>query len=573
MILLFPNLETLQLALTSSIVPADVTLAPAAVSYDDQGKIYVESTANLTRTTTKNLDRIGVKGSKRHASDSPADVSCWPQLIPLTRETTAPTLSNQAPVLFELSDSDDLPTLVTEMLRLGNDRQSFRWFAESHNPDSRRVLLRVIGPPYYTLLRALDPSGAGTKGTVRAYFERAPRVWVEVGFTHPLAAQIRVAEQQLLLLRSPREWVYLDEAPFQDVYDILQFKLPSAPVGWTETSAPKKMSVPIRLTAGNAADAAELWVLRENGVEQLDALVRDSDDRLLQRLMFAVATDAAGNRSVILRTRPSKLAPPHLPLEKALSFKPYWKLPNLFVPIGRRLHPTLRRDAVRKLMADDADTVVWLYPGEGGAFTPEGVPDSAFRSLEDWVDYVIEAEQKPLAAWIDATRFDFDHFICTDTGGPKPKPDKGEKDPRAGGEETRVPKGPAPRTVVKGKADAARPAATAEFALPPEVVKPPSEWRIRREALEKDFLEAEGSLDAPPRVAMWPELAAANAGEGQKVEAGICWLNALWGADPMPAQWLAGWLRSELQAGSLSVKAEEFDRRLAPTSGQEEARI
>src|SRR5262249_15995457 len=277
----------------------------------------------------------------------------------------------------------------------------------------------------------LDASAAGTKGTVRAYLERAPRVWVELGYAHPLAVHVRVADKQLLLIRAPRQWTYLDEAPFQDVYDIMQFKLPVAPVAWAEAKPPKKMSVPLRLTAGNAADVPELWVLRKSAIEQLDALVRDSDDRLTQRLMFAVATDQNGARTVILRTRPSKLAPPALPLENAIGFKPFWKLPNLFVPVGRRLHPTLRRDAIRKLLADKPDEVVWLQPDDKTGFTPESVPDGAFRLLEDWVDYVIEAEQQPLAAWIEATRFDFEHFVCKDTGGPKTKPDKPDKDPKS----------------------------------------------------------------------------------------------------------------------------------------------
>jgi len=573
MILLFPDLDTLSLTLTSGIVPADVTLAPAAVSFDGQGKIYVESAASLSKAVTKNLDRIGVKGSKRHASDTPEDVSCWPQLLPVAREAAAPQLSNQAPVLFELSDADDLPALVTEMLRLGNDRQGFRWFAEPGDADAKRVLLRVIGPPYYTLLRALDNSAAGSRGTIRAYFERAPRVWVEAGYSHPLASQIKVAEGQLLLVRPPRDWVYLDDAAFQDVYDILQFKLPAAPVGWAEAAAPKKMAVPLRLTAGNAADVPELWVLRDNAVEQLDVLVRDSDDRLLQRLMFAVAADTAGNRTVVLRTRPSKLPPPHLPLEGAIAFKPYWKLPNLFVPVGRRLHPTLRRDAVRKLLADDADQVVWLYPEDGGGFTPVSVPDGAFRLLEDWVDYVIESEQQPLAAWIEATRFDFEHFVCKEPTGTKPKPDKGDKDsPARDDEDARAPRGPAGKAPPKAKQSGAKSAPVAEFVPSPEVVKPASEWRIRREALEKEFLDAEGGLDNPERTRLWPELAAANGGEGHKTEAGVCWLNALWDADPLPGEWLAGWTRSELPGSSLAVKAEEFDKRLVPTTGQEEAR-
>ena len=41
------------------------------------------------------------------------------------------------------------------MLRLGNDRQSFRTIAPAHG-HGERVLAKVIGPPYYTLLRAID---------------------------------------------------------------------------------------------------------------------------------------------------------------------------------------------------------------------------------------------------------------------------------------------------------------------------------------------------------------------------------------------------------------------------------
>ncbi|HEY1191238.1 MAG TPA: hypothetical protein VGE74_26630 [Gemmata sp.] len=584
MILLFPDLDTVRLALTSGIVPAEVTLAPAAVSFDGQGKIYVEPTANLTRTVTKNLDRIGVKGSKRHASDEPQEVTCWPQLLPATRDPIAPTISNQQPVLFELESAEDLPALVTEMLRLGNDRQGFRWFTVPDEADTKRVLLRVIGPPYYTLLRALDKGSSGTAGTVRAYLERAPRVWVEIGHTLPLAAQLRVADKQLLIIRAPRQWVYLDEAPFQDVYDNMQFKLPAAPVGWTEAKAPKKMSVPLRLTGGNASETAELWVLRENAVEQLDTLVRDSDDRLLQRLMFAVATDAAGARTVILRVRPSKLTPPVLALDNALAFRPYWKLPNLFLPIGTRLHPTLRRDAVRKLLADDADQVVWLYPNEvkdgapakAGGFTPEFVPDAAFRSLEDWVDYVIEDEQKPLSAWIEATRFDFDTFVCKEAGGSKPKPDKGDKDPKEKDDDAKAPKpgGPAGKAPAKGKPGATKPTATAEFLPPVEDVRKPNEWEVRAKELEQEFLALEGALDTPERVAMWPELATAYTGSGKhQMDAAICWLDALWDADPLPADWLAHWVRCELPGAGSTITAPEFDKLLHHTgSGLEDSR-
>ena len=60
------------------------------------------------------------------------------------------------------------------MLRLGNDRQSFRLLrVESGGLADGVVLLRVLGPPYFTLLRALDRNGTDVPC---AYTERAPGV-------------------------------------------------------------------------------------------------------------------------------------------------------------------------------------------------------------------------------------------------------------------------------------------------------------------------------------------------------------------------------------------------------------
>ena len=560
MILRFPNLDTLQLALTSSAVPSDVTLAPAAVSFDDQFRVYVAPSVTLSKGTEKILTRLGVKGSKRHGADPVTEVGNWVQILPLVKESGAPNLASQTVVLFELTAADDLPKLVTEMLRLGNDRQSVRWINGAGEDGDERVLLRVIGPPYYTLLRALDPTASNTAGTVRAYLERTPGLWVEIGYTHPLAAQVRLADRQLALVRAPREWDFLREAAFQDVYDVLRFDLPAGAVEWSATDTPDKMTVPLRLTTGNAADVPELWVFRADATARLDTLVRDADDRLTQRLMFAVATDPGGNRTVVLRTRPSKLDPPVLALEDAVGFKPH-KLPNLYLPAGKRLHPTLRRDAVRNLLAGDPDQVVWLYPDGEGGFTPESVPDAAFRPLDAWVDYVIETDEAPLAAWIGATRFDFDHFVCND-GGPKPKSGGGDDDVRAKTKDDaeKRPKSAAPpRPAANAKPPDQRPVLVS---LPTHETKSAVEWKVRLRELEDRFMAADGPLDAPERQALWAELAAVHTDSGDAPgEAALCWLNALWVTDPFPAEWLAGWVRNEFPDAAGSVRAEEFDRR------------
>jgi hypothetical protein len=76
----------------------------------------------------------------------------WLALLPLVRTSGPPKIADKTPVLFDIHCGEQLAEVVAEMLRLGNDRQSFRQLAGA---DSQRTLLRVLGPPYYTLLRAL----------------------------------------------------------------------------------------------------------------------------------------------------------------------------------------------------------------------------------------------------------------------------------------------------------------------------------------------------------------------------------------------------------------------------------
>lgn len=553
MILQFPDLDTLRLALSGGFVPADVALAPAEVAADPGGPITVEFAGKLSRKNSADLGKLGASAVRRHAG-APKPVLCWPQAVPVEKLAAPPLLAAQAPVLFELP-AGELPTFVGEMLRLGNDRQSVRWLAadDGETTDGTkptgRVLLRVVGPPYYTLLRALDPAPSTGDMPVRAYSEQAPRVWVELGYSHPFAAQLKVPDGQAVFLRPGRDWAVAADAPFTDVYEVLSFDLPARPVDWTDAPNQEPLSIPMRLVAGNAAELPELWVLRGAAADQLDTLVRDADERLVGRLKFAVASGSGGETVVVLRTVASKLAPPVLPLAGVVGYRPYYKLPNLYVPAGARLHPTLRRDAVRTLLADDPDRLVWLAPGENGGFTPETLPEDSFRPLEDWVAYVVEANSVPLAAWVDATRFGFEPFVCSDTGGgkaPKPPGDKsdGGKKGRGRGERDDGPLTPTAGPDTGGKVPV--PSAYVESAAPE--VRPPSEWLIRRQALEKQFLEADGTIDAADRANLWPDLAVANAGYGDVGESAICWLNALWGHDAPPPAERDGWARTELSA-------------------------
>jgi hypothetical protein len=544
MVLHFPNVETLQLALTSGILPAAVSLAPVSAAFDNAG-VWVETSVSVPTSVQNNLRRLGVQPVKNGGGPAVQPLSCWPQILPLER-SGALALGGQTPVLFELRQAGLVPELVAEILRLGNDRQSFRWL----QTDGQEVaLLRVLGPPYYALLRALERDDRAVAPC--AYVELAPRVWVEIGYTHPLAQELRPPEGQILVLRPARDWRLLDDGPFRDIYEILEFPLAAQPRAWTDRPLTKRISVPLRLAPGSATEPAELWVLREHGFDQVDELVRTSDEQLIGRLAFAVG-ECDGQTTVVLRVRPSKHEPPVLVL-LGNSFRSYLKLQNLFLPCGSRLQPPLRRDVVRELLAADPDQVTWLLPEGDGNFTPESLPDSSFRPLGDWVDYVLHHEQAALTTWIEAATFDFEPFVCKEeqretTARAKKKADA-QRPADDGAEDS-----PAMRSAAKeiaGVKKTKKKAATPTSKLPNLPTASPTELQTQLRDLEERFLALEGPLDDPERLALWPELAAVYTALGHKSDAALSWLQSLWQDAPQAGSWAQAWCKAEqVDAGS-----------------------
>jgi hypothetical protein len=556
MIVRFPDLDTLQLTLTSGAIPPDVAQKPAVAGFGEENQLWVETSAKLTAAAQRELKRLGALVCKSSGAALSTEVSCWLELLPLVRDDTALDALEQTPVLFDVPSGEELSHLVLEMLRLGNDRQSYRWLEEtSKNGDGGRALLRVVGPPYYSLLRALDQLG-GVGVAPHAFLERAPGVWVQVGQRHPLASNIKPPKGKILLLRPPRQWLLLPDAPFHDIYEIVDFQLPGAVTRWKDSPLPQRLTVAPRLRQAGPSDGAELWVLRGDAIDELNRFVQNAEDQLLNRLAFAVG-EKNGQRIVVLRVRQSKLPPPVLVLP-AEAYKSYLKLPNLFLPAGCILHPPLRRDVVRKLLAEDVNQISWLVQeASGGSFTPEGLPDGVFRPLTDWVDYVLDRDRQQLQAWVQAMQFDFESFVCDEEQPVKPK-----KPPSA--EKTRSPKAGPARQAKEGEtgtptssetpaeSSAMEDAALEEFAAVEKIEPSAIEKELR--AVEEAFLSRPGGLDDEERQALWPRLADLNARLLRTEDAGICWLNALWegndAANGAVGKWTAAWFRGEALAAA-----------------------
>ncbi|HKB36673.1 MAG TPA: hypothetical protein VKD72_09480 [Gemmataceae bacterium] len=565
MILKFPDIDTLRVSLTDGAVPPAVSQTAAQAGLDDDGGVWLDTPANLSKSAQAELRRKNVQVAKRFGARMTYRVSCWLEMIPLHRESEDLAHPEQSAVLFDLPGGQQLARMATEILRLGNDRQSYRWLEETtgrKDENDVRVLLRVVGPPYYSLLRALDPKGPDA---TRAFIEKSigSRVWVQLGYTHPLIKQIKAPAGQMVLLRPLRQWTYLPEAPFRDVYEIMEFALPGEKLDWQDGEVGEKLKVPLSLTRGGGTEAAELWVLRDDPVAELNTLVQNADDHLLARLSFAVA-EHHGKKTIILKARPSKLPPPILNEkgETLVAFRPYLKMPNLFLPCGWRLHPPLRRDILRKLLADDSSVLTWLYPTGNGKFVPETLPQDAFRPLTDWIDYVIEHEREPLQTWVQSTTFDFESFVCNEDDPARPKkppaPDR-VRNPNAGKTPGRT-LDPADLLDVNFDKTVKEIAVVDEDDPAPALEKvEPTKLQSELRDLEERFITLEGELDVEERLALWPEMADLNQALKNTGDAGICWMNALWSHDQPPPRWLWAWFQTE--AAPVEVRQEKGQRR------------
>jgi hypothetical protein len=509
----FPSDESLVAVLAARLVPDAIAGDAVRWGRDDDG-IWLVPTARLDEATRDALADKGVSVREIATDDDGRVAATWAEVLAPER-TAEPTEAD--PALF-LAPTTELVELAGELLRLGCDRQ--RWATSAD-----RALLLAQSPPWYTVLKALDP---GSPLTV--YVEAVPRVWVQAGWHHPLAAAVRPPENELVLVPAEGPWIRASDGPWTSLYDRLDLVLPETPVTLVPDAEPPRIPVPLRLVDSGRSEPPSLWVLRDDVERKMDALLSHLPDDVIDRLLFAATTDDPP--TVVLRARPSPTGPPAIEVQGE-RYAPLLGLLNLFRPDDTTLEPPLRRDKVREVLATEPFETAWLARKQDGGFELQRIAEEAFRPLSSWVDYVADRAGSALSTWVESQTFAFDDWVDlgVEWAGASQKDRTDDRKRRSRKQKPAVAEDDAPYEVEAPVARPRKREAPAPRAV--EVVAGSEENAVTAQLaeLEQRFLALESPADAPERNPLWREMATLNRQLGRDREASLCWTHALWDAD------------------------------------------
>lgn len=526
----FSSDDALIAAITAELVSADELAAPVHYWRDDR-QLWVRPVEDLSEESVARLCRLGARTSNQRVPRRARAGMSWLEALEtaFVGEPEVPAST----VLIALRENSALLEVAAEMIRLGCDRQRYLL--------GEPPLLMVESPPYYTLLRALDPHAG-----MRAYVPSVrPRVFIELGHTHPLIDRVEAHEHGLLLV-SRAGWRRVPDGKWEDIDRLVDVALPGGETTFVPAPFSGRLTVTLRLTKTGAVGQPALWVVRERPLEQIERMLHDLPTEVVDSLLFAVGA-IDGEEVVVLRAREGAS-----PIELAIRAERYAshpQLPSLMLPCDAALEPPLSRSRLLRLLERGRGTTgtSWLRPGAAGAFTVEHAESDAFSPLAEYIDYVISRGQEAIAPWVRATIFDLDELGRVDLV-PKKRRSKSPTPEELEDEEAPALVSPRPAASKKAKAKKRRAPPLARPELPGREVE--SEAARRVAELEQRFLELEGAADAEERLSLWLELAGGYTAAGRTDDAAHAFLRVLWERGDDPA--LAGrWLAAEGLTASL----------------------
>lgn len=267
-VLCFPTVDAYRTALTTGAVPAGVAKAPATGAVDSTGRVWVERPPGLTAAALAQLE---------DAANPPVPLRPlvgWADLVPLQRCDRHPSGG---------------PFLAT-----GPPAEIAR--AAATVPVSRLWLPTANGP----LVLGGHGRPAVVSDHVTVYWQQAERVWVPVGWKHPLPELLVAPPSYRLIARHAETWLVIaDRSGYRSADG---FRLSAHPLIHATGNRPATVSV--RLSAGPRprTDALDsFWLLSGSLQDHLRTLADEFPEPSLRRLALACVADPGGNHRVLLR--------------------------------------------------------------------------------------------------------------------------------------------------------------------------------------------------------------------------------------------------------------------------------
>jgi len=568
--LCFPNSDALRLALAAGIVPADLAGLPVEARIDETGKTWVGVPEGCPKDVIASLARIGVTLHGPGVSGALKPQPNWPALVPLKAE---PLDEIRGPVLLSVPDGE-LAGIVAEVQRLCPQPLGIRL-----NSESDRSWLLLHEPPMSVLLRLHQSS-------IEAFIERAPRVWIEVGWRHPLESVLTISATEIAIVRQGHAWVIVPDEPFLPKSEGLQLP-PQFASDWVHRASLVPLRTRFHLRAAGSTGAyATLWVFPADRAELVAEFTKESDERVLNKIAIAFATSGAEKR-ILIRVAVARDSP-GIPLSVGPGYIEHPELKRLYLPAGRSLTPRVRPEVLARALDIRPGSLAWLEPDAGTGYAPHSVPISAFRPIGDVVQYRTTPTVFLKFTTFQANPFVPNRFIVepertTAVGGPRPEAMNQPVTPKLGlfGQ-------------IAGKLFAARPpraSSAPRKSLPtadepseaddrvsekltsPQTLMLGNEWAARRSVLEQAVLTELSRHEPAIRASAWAELAEIYAAVGNVADASICWANALWERDEPSPSWSAAWLRCEARSSRINKEGQDLSAILRIAGSVPAARI
>jgi hypothetical protein len=360
----------------------------------------------------------------------------WPVLAqrraPSILEAVRPVRDEGAPVAAEVLLVCDrtgpaAARVVAQLLAHGRHDVAVSTWTDG---EAALAVFRVPAPPYYLLLRATEEPHEG----VRAYAPSGTALWVEWGYRHPLApfAARAVPEGCLAVVDRTGRWGFFPrEFAEQSIFDVVAARLEGRRATMTAVPGETHFEIPLALAPGNES-ISEAWVFGPDDLLKMEAFVHEAAPEEIAAFTIArlgvvgrgaPTLEGAGEARSI--GRPLLATPPHAlylleeraqpsgrrvgsKIDDLLGCSGFFRWPtteNLYVRVGHKLTPPMRRTELAKVLALDDCYAVLVDLDRDGPLV-YSVRDPAPAPLSSWLDYCSTDRRLELDRLLESSVFE-----------------------------------------------------------------------------------------------------------------------------------------------------------------------